>query len=114
MHGNPHIVSDVMSTTVATARREAGGGDGRVVGAVSEADPLPKEEARTMAHAQVGRLPVVDDVGVLPGIVSRADLRKVFLRRDEDIAEEIRREVVSYLFLAPASAVRVSENGPPS
>ncbi|MEU6144542.1 CBS domain-containing protein [Streptomyces sp. NPDC047081] len=128
------------------------GGD-RVVGVVSEADLLPKEEfrdsdpdrytqlrrlsdlakagsvtagelmtspaltvpadatlaqaAREMARARVKRLPVVDADGRLEGIVSRADLLKVFLRDDEDIAEEVRRETVSYLFPAPASTVLV-------
>ncbi|MFF4546788.1 CBS domain-containing protein [Streptomyces sp. NPDC001435] len=172
MTGSPHIVSDVMTHTVAAIGRGAGfkeivrmmqdwkvsalpvlEGEGRVVGVVSEADLLPKEEfrdsdpdrrtqlrrlddlakagavtagelmtapaltvradetlaqaARRMAHARVKRLPVVDELGMLQGVVSRADLLKVFLRDDEDIAEEVRREVVSYLFPAPASAVRV-------
>jgi CBS domain-containing protein len=65
------------------------------------------QAARAMAHAKVKRLPVVDDMGLLEGVVSRGDLLKVFLRDDEDIAEEVRREVVSYLFRAPLSPVRV-------
>jgi predicted transcriptional regulator len=173
MHGTPHIVSDVMTHTVAAIGRGAAfkevvrmmhdwkvsalpvlEGEGRVVGVVSEADLLHKEEfrdsdpdrhtqlqrltdlakagavtagelmtspaltvradatlaqaARTMAHAKVKRLPVVDELGMLQGVVSRADLLKVFLRDDEDIAEEVRREIVAYLFPAPASAVRVA------
>ncbi|GHE60234.1 CBS domain-containing protein [Streptomyces capitiformicae] len=173
MHGTPHIVSDVMTHTVAAIGRGASfkeivrmmqdwkvsalpvlEGEGRVVGVVSEADLLPKEEfrdsdpdrytqlrrlpdlakagavtagelmtspaltvhanatlaqaARTMAMAKVKRLPVVDDVGMLQGIVSRADLLKVFLREDEDIAQEVRREVVSYLFPASTSSARVA------
>ncbi|MER6736213.1 CBS domain-containing protein [Streptomyces puniciscabiei] len=172
MYSTPHIVSDVMSHTVAAVGRRAAfkeivqlmqdwkvsalpvlEGEGRVVGVVSEADLLPKEEfrdsdpdratqlrrlddlakaggltaedlmtspaltvradatlaqaARTMAHAKVKRLPVVDDAGMLQGIVSRADLLKVFLRDDDEIAEEVRREVVAHLFPAPVSAVRV-------
>ncbi|MFG3294864.1 CBS domain-containing protein [Streptomyces sp. NPDC048179] len=128
-------------------------GEGRVVGVVSEADLLHKEEfrdgdpdrytqlrrikdmakagaltagelmtspaitvgpdatlaqaARIMARSRVKRLPVTDGLGVLQGVVSRADLLKVFLRDDDEIAEEVRREVVSYLFPAPASVVRV-------
>ncbi|MEV5787911.1 CBS domain-containing protein [Streptomyces sp. NPDC052287] len=173
MHGSPHIVSDVMTHTVASIGRRANfkeivelmeqwnvsalpvlEGEGRVIGVVSEADLLPKEEfrdrdpdrftqlqrlsdlakagavtaeelmtapavtvranatlaqaARIMAHAKVKRLPVVDDVGLLKGVVSRGDLLKVFLRDDEEIAEEVRREVVSYLFRAPLSPVRVN------
>ncbi|WP_020140584.1 CBS domain-containing protein [Streptomyces sp. 351MFTsu5.1] len=172
MPGTPHIVSDVMTRTVTAVGRGTTfketvrimqdrkisalpvlGGDGRVVGVVSEADLLPKEEfrdsdpdrytqlrrltdlakaggvtaeelmtapaltarpgatlaeaARTMARAKVKRLPVVDEQGLLKGIVSRSDLLRVFLRDDEDLAEEIRRETVSYLFPLPASAVRV-------
>lgn len=61
-----------------------------------------------MAQAKVKRLPVVDDVGILQGIVSRADLLKVFLREDEDIEEEVRREVVSYLLPTPTSSARVA------
>jgi CBS domain-containing protein len=171
MHGMPHIVSDVMTHTVATVGREASfkeivqtmqerrvsalpvvGDKGQVVGIVSEADLLPKEEfrdsdpdrctqlrrlsdlakagavtagelmtspalttppgttlaqaARTMARSRVKRLPVVDDSGALHGIVSRSDLLKVFLREDEEIAEEVRREVVAYLFPTPSSRVR--------
>ncbi|MFJ9589062.1 CBS domain-containing protein [Streptomyces acidicola] len=173
MHSTPRIVSDVMTHTVAAVGRGAGfkeivrlleqwkvsalpvlEGEGRVVGVVSQADLLPKEEfrdsepdrpvgfgrladlvkaravtagelmtspavtvhadatlaaaARTMAHARVKRLPVVDDHGMLQGIVSRADLLKVFLRDDEDIAEEVRDEVVSYLFPAPLAPVHVA------
>ncbi|MFF4113206.1 CBS domain-containing protein [Streptomyces sp. NPDC001714] len=70
-------------------------------------DATLAEAARTMAHAKVKRLPVVDELGLLQGVVSRADLLKVFLRGDEEIAEEVRREVVSYLFPPPASALRV-------
>ncbi|MEU1305280.1 CBS domain-containing protein [Streptomyces shenzhenensis] len=171
MYGAPHIVSDVMTHTVAAVGPRASfkemvrlmqdrkvsalpviEGEGRVVGVVSEADLLPTEElrddpdvgylrlrrpadlakaeavtaaelmsspaitvragatlaeaARVMARARVKRLPVVDDRQVLQGVVSRADLLKVFLREDEDIAEEVRREIVSHVF-PPPSAVGV-------
>lgn len=65
------------------------------------------QAARIMAHAKVKRLPVVDETGGLEGVVSRGDLLKVFLRSDEDIAEEMRREIVSYLFHGSPPAVRV-------
>ncbi|MFD5856822.1 CBS domain-containing protein [Streptomyces chartreusis] len=172
MTGSPHVVRDVMTRGVAVVDRDAVfkdivrtlqerrvsalpvvDGRGRVLGVVSEADLLHKEEfrdsdpdrytqlrrlsdlvkagsatagelmtrpaltvtadatlaqaARTMARARVKRLPVVDADGCLEGVVSRADLLKVFLRDDEEIAEEVRREVVAYLFPLPASAVRV-------
>lgn len=60
-------------------------------------DATLAQAARTMAHARVKRLPVVNELGMLEGIVSRADLLKVFLRSDDEIAEEVRREVVAYL-----------------
>ncbi|MEV6566927.1 CBS domain-containing protein [Streptomyces kronopolitis] len=173
MVNTPHIVRDVMTKTVAAVDRGARfkevvetmeewkvsalpvlAGEGRVVGVVSEADLLPKEEfresdpdrlaqlrqvddvrraeavtagelmtspavtvradatlsqaARTMARESVKRLPVVDGHGTLKGIVSRADLLKVFLRTDEDLAEEVRRDIVASLFAAPTKDLRVT------
>ncbi|WP_329289209.1 CBS domain-containing protein [Streptomyces pseudovenezuelae] len=52
------------------------------------------EAARAMAHHHVKRLPVVDDLGLLVGIVSRDDLLRVFLRRDIAILEEITTDVM--------------------
>ncbi|MEV0743168.1 CBS domain-containing protein [Streptomyces sp. NPDC050549] len=71
------------------------------------ADATLARAARTMAVTRTKRLPVVDDKGVLKGIVSRSDLLKVFLRADDDIAEEIRREVVAQLFPEQAETIRV-------
>ncbi|MEV6719478.1 CBS domain-containing protein [Streptomyces xanthochromogenes] len=167
-----YTVADVMTTTVVTVTPEAGfkeivaameqwrvaavpviEGEGRVVGVVSEADLLAKEEfrrhragmieqmrrlddtakaastqarelmtspavtvhadagiaqaARLMAGRGVKRLPVVDNRGVLEGIVSRADLLKVFLRPDAELAVEVRREVVDRLFPVSHHGVRV-------
>ncbi|MEV8550189.1 CBS domain-containing protein [Streptomyces glaucescens] len=172
MNGSPHIVSDVMTHTVVAVGRDASfkeivelmrqwrvsalpvlAGEGRVIGVVSEADLLPKEEfrdsdpdrftqmrrlpdlakagaltagelmstpavtvhadatlaqaARVMAQRQVKRLPVVNGEGLLEGVVSRGDLLKVFLRSDDDIAEEVRREIVAALFPPPLPRVRV-------
>ncbi|MFF4948767.1 CBS domain-containing protein [Streptomyces chattanoogensis] len=173
MGRTPHIVSDVMTQTVVAVGRDARfkeivetmeqwkvsalpvlEGEGRVIGVVSEADLLPKEEfresdpdrleqlrrlddtrkagaltagelmttpaftvhadatlaqaARTMAHASVKRLPVVDATGMLQGIVSRADLLKVFLRPDEELAEEIRTDIVRHLFAGSHEDVQVT------
>ncbi|MDF3143643.1 MULTISPECIES: CBS domain-containing protein [unclassified Streptomyces] len=173
MPDTPHIVRDVMTLPVVAVGRDAQfkeivramgqwkvsavpvlEGDGRVIGVVSEADLLPKEEfrdrdlprseqiqrlsdlakagavtaeelmstpavtvhpdvtlaqaARIMAVKHLKRLPVVDDEDRLQGIVSRADLLKVFLRSDEDIEEEVRRTVVSYLFPALSHTIHVS------
>jgi CBS domain-containing protein len=125
------------------------GGDGRVLGVVSEADILQKErrptkpttldrwlhrqagadakrtattaaEAMTapavtvkgsrrldvaaslMLDGHVNRLPVVDEDGVLVGIVTRADLVRAFAHTDDEIAREIRDEVLLHeLWLRP-------------
>ncbi|MFC3587529.1 CBS domain-containing protein [Streptantibioticus rubrisoli] len=49
--------------------------------------------ARIMARRGVKRLPVVDDQGRLVGIVSRRDLLRLYLRSDDEIREEIQRDV---------------------
>ncbi|MFI8992577.1 CBS domain-containing protein [Streptomyces sp. NPDC053542] len=175
MPNSMHTVSDVMTQTVVAVGSDATfkeivktmdqwkvsalpvlAGEGRVIGVVSEADLLPKEEfrdsdpsrseqirrladlakaggltagelmtspavsihanatlaqaARAMAVRKVKRLPVVDDAGLLVGVVSRADLLKVFLRKDEDIEKEVRHDIVEYLFPHAVQPVRVSVN----
>ncbi|MET7811882.1 CBS domain-containing protein [Streptomyces sp. NPDC005395] len=172
MLNSPHTVSDVMTHAAVAVGPQAPfkdvialmdqwkvsalpvlEGEGRVVGLVSEADLLPKEEfrdsdpdrftqmrrltdlakaggltaadvmtapavtvhpdatlaqaARIMAQRKVKRLPVVNAEGLLEGIVSRADLLTVFLRTDDDIAEEVGQDVVSPLFRSLADNVRV-------
>ncbi|GGY89000.1 hypothetical protein GCM10010300_36400 [Streptomyces olivaceoviridis] len=52
------------------------------------------EAARLMETQNVKRLPVVDDADRLLGIVSRRDLLRVFLRRDEALREEITGELL--------------------
>ncbi|MBX7553450.1 CBS domain-containing protein [Streptomyces sp. NPDC004232] len=173
METTPHRVSDVMTRAVVAVGRRARfkdmvermeqwqvsalpvlEGDGRVIGLVSEADLLPKEEfrgsdpdrftqrrrladlakagavaaedlmsapavtvhadatlaeaARIMALRHVKRLPVVNAEGMLEGVVSRADLLKVFLRPDNDLADEIRRDIVDVLFPAPVEPVHIT------
>ncbi|MEU8849500.1 CBS domain-containing protein [Streptomyces sp. NPDC048564] len=170
MSESPYTVSDVMTHTVVAVGSEAPfkeivelldqwkvsalpvlAGEGRVVGVVSEADLLPKEElrngneigsdigeqlkagaltagelmstpavtvhadaslaeaARIMARRHVKRLPVVDGVGMLQGVVSRSDLLKVFLRSDAEIADEIRGSVLGLLPITTALDVSVAE-----
>ncbi|MFE1943608.1 CBS domain-containing protein [Streptomyces massasporeus] len=160
MHATVYTVSDVMTRTVVALAAGATFKEivrtmeerhisalpvidtgNRVVGVVSEADLLRKEEfrdsapergprarppagldkaravtaadlmtspavtvhpgaalgqaARVMALRKVKRLPVVDDDGVLRGIVSRSDLLRVFLRPDAAIVDEVRRDVLA-------------------
>jgi CBS-domain-containing membrane protein len=73
-----------------------------------EAGDTLSRAARVMARTRVKRLPVIGPDGRLCGIVSRGDLLKVFLRDDEDIAEEVRREIVAYLFPGEPPPVRVA------
>ncbi|MFD0366511.1 CBS domain-containing protein [Streptomyces sp. NPDC127114] len=58
------------------------------------ADATLAEAARIMAKRRVKHLPVVNDLGMLEGVVSRSDLLKVFLRPDAEIEEDIRRSVL--------------------
>ncbi|WP_309147801.1 CBS domain-containing protein [Streptomyces sp. NTH33] len=70
------------------------------------------EAARTMARHHVKRLPVVDGADRLVGIISRADLLHVFLRRDVTIREEITVDVLTRtLGLDPASVTVHVEDG---
>lgn len=170
MPESPYTVSDVMTHTVVAVGSEAPfkeivelldqwkvsalpvlAGEGRVVGVVSEADLLPKEEvrdggqavndlrtrlkasaltagevmstpavtvhadaslaeaARVMARRHVKRLPVVDGVGMLQGVVSRSDLLKVFLRSDAEIGAEIRDHVLTHLPVTDGLEVSVTD-----
>ncbi|MFK0237802.1 CBS domain-containing protein [Streptomyces vinaceus] len=172
MTSTPYTVADVMTTPVVTVTPATDfkeivaamerwkvsavaviEGEARVVGVVSEADLLPKEEfhehrpgmmeqlrrlgdtakagsvraeqlmttpavtvhpdatlpqaARLMADRHIKRLPVVDAEGTLQGIVSRADLLKVFLRSDDALAAEVSHEVVERLFPVSRKTVKV-------
>ncbi|WP_406382075.1 CBS domain-containing protein [Streptomyces sp. NBC_01618] len=61
------------------------------------------EAARLMEVQNVKRLPVVDETDRLLGIVSRSDLLRIFLRRDDAVHEEITREVLQgTMGLAPS------------
>jgi len=51
------------------------------------------EAAALMLDRGVNRLPVVDEHSRLVGIVTRADLVRVFARTDEEIARDIREDV---------------------
>jgi CBS domain-containing protein len=69
------------------------------------------EAARVMVERGVNRLPVVKD-GQLVGIVTRADLVKAFVRSDEEIAGEIREDVIrKTLWLVPEELKVEVDNG---
>lgn len=60
---------------------------------------------RLMSEHGVKRLPVVGRDGRLEGIVSRGDLMRVFLRTDDEIAREIREDVLGHSLWATTSDV---------
>jgi CBS-domain-containing membrane protein len=49
--------------------------------------------ARLMAEVKVKRMPVVDDLGRLIGMVTGRDLLKVFLRGDDEIRADVRESL---------------------
>jgi CBS domain-containing protein len=70
------------------------------------------EAATVMIDEGVKRLPVVDDDGKLIGIVTRADLVRAFVRSDEDVAREIREDVIRRtLWIEPDTIVVTVEAG---
>ncbi len=76
-------------------------GDAMTAPAVTvEADSPVSEAARTMVSLGVNRLPVVED-GRLVGIVTRADLVRLFTRSDDEIARDIQQDVIRRLWIAP-------------
>ncbi len=70
------------------------------------------EAANAMINEGVNRLPVVDDERRLIGIVTRADLVRAFVRTDDEIAAEIRKDVLQRaLWIEPGLIEIVVEDG---
>lgn len=65
------------------------------------------EAARVMSHHHVKRLPVVNDEGMLQGIVSRGDVVTVFTRPDDVIEDEIREDLINRVLLLDADTLEV-------
>ncbi|MEA2001205.1 MAG: CBS domain-containing protein [Actinomycetota bacterium] len=57
-----------------------------------------REAARTMKRHKIKRVPVVGDDGRLVGILSRADVMKVFAREDDAIAADVADILHRYRF----------------
>lgn len=64
--------------------------------------------ARLMDSEGVKRLPVVDDLGRLIGIVSRGDLLKVHLRPDDEIRADVETGVLRALLAVEPKTVQVA------
>jgi CBS domain-containing protein len=65
-----------------------------------------------MAERRINRLPVVAEDGELVGIVTRADLVGAFARSDEEIARELREDVVvGALWMDPKGLEIAVEDG---
>ncbi|MEU4792412.1 CBS domain-containing protein [Micromonospora tulbaghiae] len=67
--------------------------------------------ARLMDHEAVKRLPVLDDLGRLAGIVTRGDLLRVHLRTDAEIREEVVHEVLYRVLSVRDGLVTVQVRG---
>jgi CBS domain-containing protein len=68
--------------------------------------------ARLMIEQGVNRLPVVADDGTLLGIVTRADLVRAFTRSDDEIAAEIRQDVLERVLWVDPKTIEITvENG---
>jgi CBS domain-containing protein len=65
------------------------------------------EAARVMSHHHVKRLPVVNDEGVLQGIISRGDVVTVFTRPDDVIEDEIREDIIDRVLLLDGESLDV-------
>ncbi|WP_413759861.1 CBS domain-containing protein [Streptomyces sp. MMBL 11-3] len=91
MHGNPHLVSDVMTRTVVTVGREA----------------TFKEIVRILEEHEVSALPVLDGAGQIVGVVSEADLLPKEEFRDDD--PDRRTQMRRLADLAKAGAVTAQD-----
>lgn len=63
--------------------------------------------AKLMDEENVKRLPVVDPLGRLAGIVSRSDLLRVYLRPDHEIERDVVQDVLSRTLLVEPGRVTV-------
>jgi CBS domain-containing protein len=71
-----------------------------------EPDRPLREAAALMVDRGVNRLPVIED-GRLVGILSRADLVRAYLRRDEEILRTIREDVIGHTMWMDPAELRV-------
>ena len=71
-------------------------------------DDTLADAARLMHDCRVKRLPVVDQAGRLVGIVSRVDLLSVFDRPDDEIHDQVIKEIIAGDFALDPDAFDVA------
>ena len=71
-------------------------------------DATLREAARLILERKVKRLPVIDGGGRIIGIVSRADLLKVFLRSDNEILDEVTKRVLLRILCLESHTVKAT------
>ncbi len=74
-------------------------------------EELVADAARRLHAWKLDQLPVVDRAGVLVGIISRADVLKVFLRSDEEIRFELLDDIAGRLLRLPADRLDITVAG---
>jgi CBS domain-containing protein len=116
--GYPHGAEDAGSLDAIHYRRRLGKATGTTAAEVMAA-PVTTVAARTtvvdaarlMVLQGIKRLPVVDEQGKLVGIVTRADLLKVFLRPDPAIGWEVEHDIVGDHFGFAPGTIQVQVRG---
>lgn len=115
--GDPHVPSWLSVVINPAAVADSRKLEARVVREAMTSPPLTvgpnrpvAAAAQLMLGAHVKRLPVVED-GRLVGIVTRADLVRAFVRSDDEIAREIREELLVRRLRIPAQRIRLTVTG---
>jgi CBS domain-containing protein len=69
------------------------------------------EAARLLEGHHIKRMPVVDSVGHLVGIISRRDILSLFLRSDRELQDDVRTLLVDELWIDPEGWTATVEEG---
>lgn len=69
------------------------------------------DAARMMEREDVKRLPVVDELGRLVGVVARSDVLRVYLRGDAEIRQDVVYEVFQRVLAVEPATVQVNVTG---
>jgi CBS domain-containing protein len=96
-------------------RAKAAGTTAKQVMTAQVATAYPEEHvaeaARRMHTRKVHQLPVVDRAGVLAGIITRADVLKVFRRTDREIRFELLDDIIGKLLRLQGQSLAVEVEG---